>query len=64
MPRTVIMITFECMSRSEVFLAPPKYHLRRYRAKSHGTVFRTGTAKGIEEMPTNMASANNGRGIS
>ena len=27
--RTVIMITLECIRRSEVLLVPPKYHLRR-----------------------------------
>ena len=30
---------------------------------SHGKVFNTGMAKGIEDRPTKMASANNGRGI-
>ncbi len=31
---------------------------------SHGTVFNIGTAKGIEETPLNITSANIGIGIS
>ncbi len=37
---TVIMTTLECMLRSEVFLAPPKYAFRKYTAISHGAIFK------------------------
>lgn len=58
------MITFECISRSEVLLAPPKYSLRRTSAMSHGMVVRIVTAYGIELMPLKSTSANRGIGIS
>ncbi len=60
---TVIMITLECISRSEVLLAPPKYTFKRTRRTSHGTTLRIGIAKGMEAIPLKRISANKGIGI-
>jgi len=60
---TVIIITLECIRRSEVLLAPPKYNLRSHVRTSQGRVFSIGIAKGMEETPLNSTSASSGIGI-
>ena len=61
---TVTMIILECIKRSEVLLAPPKYHFRSHVSRTQGNAFSTGRAKGIESTPSKIASANKGIGIS
>lgn len=60
---TVIMITLECMVRSDLFHAPPNHCFARNNATSHGTVFKIGYRKGTESTPLNMTSAIKGSGI-
>lgn len=57
------MTTLECIKRSEVLLAPPKYILRIMTRTIHGKILRAETANGIEEMPPKMASAIKGIGM-
>lgn len=57
------MTTLECIKRSEVLLAPPKYSLRITTRTTHGRILRTETANGMEEMPPKMASAMRGMGM-
>ena len=57
------MTTLECISRSEVLLAPPKYNLSTTMRISHGRALRIGIANGIEDMPSKRASANKGIGM-
>lgn len=60
---TVIMTTLECMSRSDVLLAPPKYNLSTAMRISHGRALRTGIANGMEDRPSKRASASKGMGM-
>ena len=60
---TVIMMTLECITRSERLLAPPKYVFRRYIRASHGSVFKTVEAYGMLEKPSSRISATRGIGI-
>lgn len=57
------MTTLECISRSEVLLAPPKYNLSTTMRISHGRALRIWIANGIEDMPLKRTSAINGIGI-
>lgn len=54
---TVIMITLECIKRSDVLLAPPKYIFRSHTKNSTGKIFRRGTTNGNKDAPSNTALA-------
>lgn len=60
---TVIITTFECMSLSERFEAPPKYLLRTYIAASHGIILMAVHSQGTESMPSTATFEMNGIGI-
>lgn len=60
---TVTITTFECIKRSEVLLAPPKYSLSSHIRPNQGSVFSNGTRYGIDEIPLNIMSASSGMGI-
>lgn len=58
------MTTLECIKRSEVLLAPPKYHFSTHVRTTHGSAFSIGTANGTASTPLKTTSANSGIGIS
>ena len=60
---TVIMTTLECIKRSEVFLAPPKYSFRSAMGTSHKRPLNALTVKATAGAPLKMLSNINGRGI-
>lgn len=57
------MITLECIKRSEVLFAPPKYNLSKYMRTSHGRALSICIANGVEIMPLESTSASKGIGI-
>lgn len=59
----MIMTTLECIRRSEVFLAPPKYSFRSATGTSHNRDLKAVMKKGTAGTPLTMLSAMNGRGI-
>ena len=58
------MTTLECIKRSEVLLAPPKYHFSTHVRTTHGSAFSIGRANGTASLPLKTTSANRGIGIS
>ena len=58
------MTTLECIKRSEVLLAPPKYHFITHVRTTHGSAFSIGIANGTASTPLKTTSANSGIGIS
>ena len=60
---TVIMITFECIWRSEGFVAPSKYHFRIHVKSTHGIAFTIGIIAGTESKPWARILFNKGTGI-
>ena len=58
------MTTLECIKRSEVLLAPPKYHFNTHVRITHGSAFSIGRAKGTASTPLKTTSAKRGIGIS
>lgn len=60
---TVTMITLECIKRSEILLAPPKYHFASHVRMTQGNAFSIGRRYGIESGPLKTMSPSNGIGI-
>lgn len=54
---TVIMITLECIKRSEVLLAPPKYIFSSHIESSKSKIFRRGITNGNKDTPSNITLA-------
>jgi hypothetical protein len=61
--RTVTIITFDRIIRSDVLRAPSKYHFRTARTRSHGAYRMTVQACGMDEMPSRRPWAMIGMGM-
>ena len=57
------MTTFECITRSELFLAPPNQYFSATRMRIHGAALRMVYECGMDERPSDIPWAIMGMGI-